>query len=49
MKKCLCFAYTTEIGDRGWNEAQGQGYFPNNSKIIWKIILKNGLKNEILT
>jgi hypothetical protein len=32
--KCLYFADTTERGDRGWKEAQRQGYFMDNSSVL---------------
>jgi hypothetical protein len=31
LLKCLYFADTTERGDRGWKDAQRQGYFRDNS------------------
>jgi hypothetical protein len=32
--KCPSFADTTERADRGWKEAQRQGYFTHNSNIL---------------
>jgi hypothetical protein len=34
--ECLYFANTIERGDRGWKEAQRQGYFMDNSIILIK-------------
>jgi hypothetical protein len=43
LLKCPYFADTTERGDRGWKEAQRQGYFTDNSIVtLWLFSLKYG-------
>jgi hypothetical protein len=50
--KCVCFACTTEMGDRGWKESSKTGLhfeFIYISNIFEIFVLKTTLKNATLT